>query len=45
MKSALCEYEIRGIDTNIDFQLKILNNENYIKGNFDTGFIQKEILK
>ena len=45
MKRALCEYEIRGIDTNIDFQLKILNNENYIKGNFDTGFIQKEILK
>ena len=45
MKRALCEYEIRGIDTNIDFQLKILNNENYIKGNFDTGFIEKEILK
>ena len=42
MKSALAEFVIEGIDTNIDFLLKILNNENFITNNYDTSFIQKE---
>ena len=42
MISALGEFIIEGIDTNIDFQFKIVNNENFIKGNFDTSFISKE---
>jgi len=42
MRSALGEFIIEGIDTNIDFQFKIVNNENFIKGNFDTSFISKE---
>ena len=42
MKSALAEFVIEGIDTNIDFLLKILENENFIKNNYDTSFIHKE---
>jgi len=42
MRSALGEFIIEGIDTNIDFQFKIVNNENFIKGTFDTSFISKE---
>ncbi|MCB2285915.1 acetyl-CoA carboxylase biotin carboxylase subunit [Clostridium algidicarnis] len=44
MKRALEEFVIEGVDTNIDFQLKILNNKNFEKGKFDTSFIEKEIL-
>ncbi len=42
MRRALGEFIIQGVDTNIDFQIKIVNNENFIKGNFDTSFISKE---
>ncbi len=42
MKSALSEFVISGIDTNIDFILKILNNEKFIKNKYDTSFIEKE---
>ena len=42
MKSALAEFVISGIDTNIDFILKILNNETFIKNTYDTSFIEKE---
>jgi acetyl-CoA carboxylase biotin carboxylase subunit len=42
MKSALREFVIDGIDTNIEFLDKILNNENFITNNYDTSFIQKE---
>jgi acetyl-CoA carboxylase biotin carboxylase subunit len=42
MRRALGEFIIEGVDTNIDFQFKIVNNKNFIKGNFDTSFISKE---
>ncbi|MBZ9689665.1 acetyl-CoA carboxylase biotin carboxylase subunit [Clostridium estertheticum] len=42
MRRALGEFIIEGVDTNIDFQYKIVNNENFISGNFDTSFISKE---
>ena len=42
MKRALDEFYIEGVDTNISFQKKIMENENYNKGIFDTGFIGKE---
>ena len=42
MKVALEECVIDGIDTNIDFLYQILENENFISGNFDTSFIKKE---
>lgn len=42
MKSALYEFEIEGIDTNIEFLNKILKNKNFINNNYDTSFILKE---
>ena len=44
MKRALEETVIEGIDTNIDFLFKIIKKQNFIRGNFDTSFIEKEIL-
>lgn len=41
MKRALGEFVIEGINTNIDFQIELLNNEMYRKGKFDTSFISK----
>ena len=43
MKSAVAEFVIEGITTNIDFLLKILENENFRTNNYDTSFIQKEM--
>ena len=45
MHTALYEFVIEGVDTNIDFQETILTNPNYIKGEFDTSFIANEIIK
>ena len=45
MKRALEETVIEGVDTNIDFLFKIIKNPTFIRGNFDTSFIEKEILK
>ncbi|WP_461206999.1 acetyl-CoA carboxylase biotin carboxylase subunit [Clostridium sp. DL1XJH146] len=42
MKRALEEFAIDGIDTNIEFLFDILCNEKYLKGDFDTSFIEKE---
>ena len=39
MRSALGEFVIQGIDTNLDFQFDIVSNPDFIKGDFDTGFI------
>lgn len=43
MKRALEECVIDGIDTNIDFLLRIIDNEDFINGNFDTSFINKKL--
>ena len=45
MKRALEEIVIEGVDTNIDFLFKIITNPNFIRGNFDTSFVEKEILE
>lgn len=45
MKSALAEFVIEGITTNIDFLYKILENDNFIQNNYDTSFIKKEFNK
>ena len=42
MKSAIGEVIVEGINTNTDFLFEILNNHNFIAGNFDTSFIKKE---
>lgn len=39
MRRALGEFIIEGVDTNIDYQLTIINDEDFVKGVYDTGFI------
>lgn len=39
MHSALGEFVIEGVTTNLDFQYDILNDEDFIQGNFSTSFI------
>ena len=41
MRSVLGEVVIEGIETNINFQYDILENEAFQKGDTDTGFIEK----
>lgn len=43
MQSALNELVIKGVSTNIDFQRKIINNENFREGRFTTDFIYNEL--
>lgn len=45
MNRALYEFIIDGIDTNIEFQSRILNHPAYVKGEFDTSFLEREVLK
>ena len=45
MKRVLEELVVEGIQTNQDFLLEIIKNPNFIRGNFDTSFIEKELLK
>ena len=45
MKRSLEELVIDGIETNRDFLYEIVKNINFIRGNFDTTFIEKEMLK
>ena len=44
MKRALEETVIEGVETNIDFLLDIIKNPNFIRGDFNTSFIEKVIL-
>lgn len=42
MTSALGEFVIEGITTNIDFQYEIIQNSKFQKGNISTHFIEEE---
>ena len=44
MKVALSEFLIEGINTNIDFQLNLLRDEDVESGNFDIGFLNRNDL-
>lgn len=44
MKSAIAEMVIEGIDTNIDFLYQILNNKKFETNDYDTSFIEKEMV-
>ncbi len=44
MKVALSEMLIEGIQTNIDFQLNLLRDEEFISGDFDIGFLNRKDL-
>lgn len=39
MRLALAEFIVEGIDTNIDFQLKLLKNQDFEEGNYDNAFL------
>ncbi|MCL2020161.1 MAG: acetyl-CoA carboxylase biotin carboxylase subunit [Oscillospiraceae bacterium] len=39
MRVALAEFLIEGIAANIDFQLELLKEEEFISGNYDIGFL------
>jgi acetyl-CoA carboxylase biotin carboxylase subunit len=40
-KRALEEFTVEGIKTTIPFHLKVLQDERFVSGNFDTGFLEK----
>ena len=41
MRRALYEYKITGVKTSIKYLERIMNNKNFIEGNYDTHFIEK----
>lgn len=41
MKRALRDFLIEGINTTIDFHKRVFEDERFIKGNFDTTFVEK----
>lgn len=43
MRRALSEFVIEGVYTNIEFQYKILMDEDFVEGNYDTGFIARKV--
>lgn len=44
-KRALDEFIVEGIKTTIPFHKKVLENEHFVRGEIDTAFIAKHILK
>jgi acetyl-CoA carboxylase biotin carboxylase subunit len=45
MKRALTEYVVTGVKTTIPFHIRVMNNRHFIKGDFDTNFIDKVFFK
>lgn len=41
MRWALSEFIVDGIDTNIDFQLKLLKNKSFFAGDYDNTFVER----
>lgn len=41
MRRALYEYKITGVKTSIKYLERIMNNNNFIRGDYDTHFIEK----
>lgn len=42
MRWALAEFLVGGIDTNIDYQLEILKDEDFINAKYDIGFLERK---
>ena len=42
MRVALAEFIIEGVETNVDFQLALLKDEDFEKGEFDIGFLNRK---
>ncbi|KAA3597901.1 MAG: acetyl-CoA carboxylase biotin carboxylase subunit [Calditrichaeota bacterium] len=46
MRRSLSEFTIEGISTTIPFHERMMRNEDFISGNFDTGFLERnDIMK
>jgi acetyl-CoA carboxylase biotin carboxylase subunit len=43
MRRALAEYDVRGIRTTIPFFQWVLDDEDFVAGRFDTGFIDRKL--
>lgn len=43
MKQALTEFVIDGIETNLEFMTEILNQSDYVEGQFDTGYLERRM--
>ncbi len=41
MKRALYEYIIEGVETNIPFHIAVMNDEEFVKGNIHTKFVEE----
>lgn len=41
MKRALSEFAVEGVHTTIPFHLKLLENEVFVSGDFNTKFLEK----
>lgn len=41
MKWALSEFIVDGVDTNIDFQLELIKNHDFEKGNYNIGYLNE----
>jgi acetyl-CoA carboxylase, biotin carboxylase subunit len=41
MRRALGEYDVRGLTTNLEFQRRLLNVGDFVRGKYDTGFIEQ----
>lgn len=44
MKRALYEFSVVGVKTNIDFQMRILEDNDFLKGNYDTSFLKEKLV-
>jgi len=40
MKRALIHYRVKGLKTSIPFELSVMDSPEFIRGNYDTGFIE-----
>ena len=45
MRRVLEEFLVEGVETNVELQYLVLHHEDYVKGRFDTGFIEKNLDK
>ena len=45
MRWALSEFIVDGVDTNIDFQLEIIKQPEFMGGNYDNGFLTRYMKK
>ncbi|AGX42319.1 acetyl-CoA carboxylase biotin carboxylase subunit [Clostridium saccharobutylicum] len=45
MNRALSEFAVGGVQTNINFELSILESEEFLKGEYDTSFLAEKMVK